>query len=146
MREESPTRPGVLLSVPPVEVAAARLPRASEGNSAHRVVATKTWRVRVGGEGGFRAFVVVQDVAGEGLVGEACGLPCLGMGETLSFPVQNQFDVVDQGHAVCCGKLLCPRTDKIDMRAFFQHQTRGLMGLRRRSTQATPPAFMRPPP
>ena len=26
MREESPTRPGVLLRVPPVEVAAARLP------------------------------------------------------------------------------------------------------------------------
>src|ERR1035437_8300016 len=33
MREDSPTRPGVLLRVPPVEVAAARLPWASRATA-----------------------------------------------------------------------------------------------------------------
>ena len=38
MREESPTRPGALLRVPPVEVAAARLPCGVEGDGADGVV------------------------------------------------------------------------------------------------------------
>src|ERR1035437_5695723 len=46
MREESPTRPGVLLRVPPIEVAAARLPWASRATAP-----TVSWVSKAGEEG-----------------------------------------------------------------------------------------------
>src|ERR1700728_1803595 len=48
MRDESPTRPGVLLRVPPVDVAAARLPRASRATAP-----TVSWLSMPEEDGGF---------------------------------------------------------------------------------------------
>jgi hypothetical protein len=91
--------------------------------------------MRVNGDHGFGAFVVVEDGvregfrAGEGVVGEAGGLAELGMDEALALAVENEFGVVDEGHAVGVGKVLCSFTDEVDVGTFFEDQTCSLDGI-----------------
>jgi len=114
-----------------------------EGDGADGVVAAKAGGVRVGwkgsfppqrqrpvaGDPGFRAFVVVEDVAGEGFVGQSGGLADLGMGEALAFAVEDEFGVVDEGHAVSLGELLCAVADEVDVGTLLKDQARGLDGV-----------------
>jgi hypothetical protein len=51
------------------------------------------------------------------------------MGEALAFAVENQFGVVDEGHAVGLGEVLRAVAYEIDVRTFFQDQTGGLNGV-----------------
>jgi hypothetical protein len=67
--------------------------------------------------------------AGEGVVGETGGLAGLGLGEAFALAVENQLGVVDEGHAVGVGELLCASTDEIDVLALFQDQAGGLNGV-----------------
>jgi hypothetical protein len=137
MSEESPTRPGVLLSVPPVEVAAARLPRASRATAptVSWLVNWETNQIILSREGCLRAFVVVEDMngnffrAGEGFVFQTGGFTSLGKGEAFALAVEHQFGVVDEGHAVGVGELLSAFSDEVDVRAFFQDQAGGLDGI-----------------
>ena len=76
-----------------------------------------------------RAFVVVEDVAGEGDVGEARCFASLGNFEALALSVEHQLGVFDEGHAVGVGELLSAGADEVDVGAFFQHQPRGLDGV-----------------
>ena len=140
MSEESPTRPGVLLSVPPVEVAAARLPRKSRATAP-----TVSWIDAefespgrkpglLGRNGRLRALVVVQDgcveiEAGEGFVGEAGSLAGLSFGEAFTLAVQDQFGVVDEGHAVREGKLLGAGANEVDVGALFKDEPGSLDGI-----------------
>ena len=78
---------------------------------------------------GFRALVVVEDLAGEGVVGESGGLAGLGVGETLALAVENQLGVVDEGHAVGVGKLLGAGADEVNVGALFEDQAGGLDGV-----------------
>ena len=68
-------------------------------------------------------------LAGESIFGKTGGLTELGMSETLALAVENQFVVVDEGHAVGVGELLCARTNEIDVWTFFEDQTGGLNGV-----------------
>jgi hypothetical protein len=170
MREESPTRPGVLLRVPPVEVAAARLPWESRATAPtvswessldedFEFVVSQVpnrgtlesrdclaWKKRPGSlsgaraglgalESGFRAFVVVEDwvqrgvLAGECVVAEAGGFAELGVGEAFALAVEDQFGIVDEGHAVGVGKLLRAGADEVDVRALFEDEAGGLDGV-----------------
>jgi hypothetical protein len=91
--------------------------------------------MRVDGDPGFGAFVVVMDGmresfrAGERFVGEAGGFAGLGMGEALTLAVENQFGVVDEGHAVGAGEVLGSGSDEVDVRTFFEDQAGGLNGV-----------------
>jgi hypothetical protein len=86
-------------------------------------------------EGSFWAFVVVEDGvrdgvrAGEGVVGEAGGFAELGVGETFTLAVENEFGVRDEGHAVGVGEVLGSLTDEIDVWTFFKDQASGLNGI-----------------
>ena len=100
-----------------------------EGDCADGVMAAESGRVRVGRKSGLGTFVVVEDVAREGFVGQAGGLAGLGMGEALAFAVENQFSVVDKGHAVRLGELLGTVADEVDVGALFEDKPRGLNGV-----------------
>jgi len=78
---------------------------------------------------GFRGFVVVEEVAGEGDVGEPGGVTGLGVGEALAFAIENQVSVVDEAHAVGVGKLLGAGADEVNVGALFKDQARGLYGV-----------------
>jgi len=83
----------------------------------------------------FRTFVIVEDGvqdsfgAGEGLVREAGGFAKLGVGEAFALAVEDEFGVVDEGHAVGVGEVLCTRADEVDVRTFFEDQAGGLNGV-----------------
>jgi hypothetical protein len=51
------------------------------------------------------------------------------MGEALTLAVEDQFGVVDEGHAVGVGELLGAGADEVDVRAFFEDQAGGLNGV-----------------
>jgi len=51
------------------------------------------------------------------------------MGEALTLAVEDQFGVVDEGHAVGLGKLLGASADKIDVLAVFEDQAGGMNGI-----------------
>ena len=72
----------------------------------------------------FGGFVV--EVSGEGGIGEASGFAGFGVGETLTFAVEDEFRVVDELHAVGGGELLRARTDEVDMRTLLKDETRGV--------------------
>jgi hypothetical protein len=82
-----------------------------------------------------RAFVVVEVGgrrsirAGEGLVGEAGGFAELGLGESLTLAVEDEFGVVDKGHAVGVGEFFGAVADKVDVRTFFENQAGSLNGI-----------------
>ena len=87
-------------------------------------------------EGGFGTFVVVEDVigtvglgAGEGFVVEAGGLAGLGVAQALDFAVEDEFGIVDEGHAVGGGKALRAFSDEIDVLALFEDEAGGLDGV-----------------
>jgi hypothetical protein len=86
-------------------------------------------------EGGLGAFVVVQEGeqggidTGEGIVAETSGFAFAGMDEALALTVEDEFGVVDEGHAVGLGKLLGAVADEVDVVAFFKDQARGLNGI-----------------
>jgi len=97
-----------------------------------------TWgtrRVVMRGEGGFWAFVVMQEgdqggvEAGEGVVSQACGFAHLGLGEALAFAVENQFCVVDEGHAMGVGKPLSAFSYEVDVSATFKDEASSLNGV-----------------
>jgi hypothetical protein len=71
----------------------------------------------------------VEDVAGEGFVGQASGLTGLGMGEALAFAVEDEFGVLDEGHAVGPGELLGAIADEVDVGALLKDQAGGLDGV-----------------
>ena len=115
MREESPTRPGALERVPPVEVPAAMWPWMSSATAP-----TVSWEWAVGRE---------LAVAAEGGVGSAGGFALLELHEAVAFAVDDELGVVDQSHAVLGGETLGTRADEVDMRRFFEHQAGGLDGV-----------------
>jgi hypothetical protein len=86
-------------------------------------------------EGGFGAFVVVEDgvqggiLSGEGVVAEAGRLTELGMDEALALSVEDELRVVDEGHAVGLGKVLCAGADEVDVGTLFEDQAGGLNGV-----------------
>jgi hypothetical protein len=86
-------------------------------------------------EGGFGAFVVVEDVggdfagAGEGVVAQAGGFTELGLGEAFALAIEDQLGVVDEGHAVGLGKALGAFRDKVNVGTFFEDEARGLDGV-----------------
>jgi len=82
-----------------------------------------------GGHGRFGALVVVEDVAGEGFVGEAGGFAGLGVAEAFALAVEDQLGVVNEDHAVGVGKLLGAGADEVDVGAFFQDEAGGLDGV-----------------
>ena len=71
----------------------------------------------------------MEEVAGEGEVGESGGLTGLGVGEALAFAVENEAGVVDEAHAVGVGKLLGAGSDEINVGALFKDQARSLDGV-----------------
>jgi hypothetical protein len=79
-----------------------------------------------------RAFIVVENWSeggietGEGVVAKASGFTNLGLSESFALAVENQFGVVDEGHAVSVGKPLGAFADKINMCAAFENQTGSL--------------------
>jgi hypothetical protein len=91
--------------------------------------------MRIDGDPGFGAFIVMQEGnqrgvdAGEGVVSETGGLAALGNDEALALAVEDEFGVVDEGHAVGLGKLLCAVADKVDMMALFEDQAGSLNGI-----------------
>ena len=73
-------------------------------------------------DGGLRRLVV----SGEGEVGESgLGLG-LGLGEAIAFAFQDEFGVVNQGHAVLLGEILGSGADEVDVRALVEDEARGL--------------------
>src|ERR1035438_5934106 len=78
-------------------------------------------------KGGFGALVVFE--AGEGVVGEACGVAALSEGEAFDFAREDELAVVDQGHAVSGGETLRAFTNKIDMGRFLQDEAGGPDGV-----------------
>jgi hypothetical protein len=66
---------------------------------------------------------------GEGVVAEAGGLAELGMCEALALAIEDEFGIVDEGHAVGAGKLLGAFADEVDVGALFEDQTGGLNGV-----------------
>ena len=104
-----------------------------EGDGADGVMTTETrWIVN---DGSLGVFVVVEDgleggiQAREGGVAQAGGLAMLGMSEALTLAVEDQFSVVDEGHAVGLGKLLGASADEVDVLAVFEDQTGSLNGV-----------------
>lgn len=79
--------------------------------------------------GGFRAFVVAVEFAGEGFVGQTGSLAGLGVGKTPAFAIEDEFAVVDEGHAVGGGKGFGSGTDEIDVGTLFEDQARGMDGI-----------------
>ena len=77
----------------------------------------------------FRTLIVLENLAGEGFVGEACGLAGLGEGQALAFTVEHQLLIVDEGHAVGCGELLGSGADEVDMGTLFKDETSGPDGI-----------------
>ena len=63
--------------------------------------------------------VLVVAVAGECGVGEAGGGAGLGLGEALTFAIEDELTVVDQLHAVGLGKALCAFANEVDVGRFF---------------------------
>jgi hypothetical protein len=53
----------------------------------------------------------------------------LGVGEALALTVEDEFGVVDEGHAVRGGELLGAIADEVDMVALFEDQAGGLNGI-----------------
>lgn len=51
------------------------------------------------------------------------------MGEALAFAIEDEFGVVNEGHAVGGGEPLCAFTDEVDMGAFFEDKAGGLYGV-----------------
>jgi hypothetical protein len=51
------------------------------------------------------------------------------MGQAFAFAVENQFGIVDEGHAVGLGELLCAVADEVDVGALLEYQTRCLNGV-----------------
>jgi len=104
-----------------------------ESDGADGVVTAETAGIVNGGCLG--VLVVVEDgleggiEAGEGVVAEAGGLAALGMSEALALTVEDQFGVVDEGHAVGLGELLGSGTDEIDVLAVFEDEAGGLNGI-----------------
>jgi len=78
-------------------------------------------------ERGFGGFVV--EVAGEGVVGEACGGTGFCLGEALAFAIEDQFAVIDEFHAVGLGEELGSFSHKVDVRALFEDEARGVDGI-----------------
>ena len=71
----------------------------------------------------------MEDVAGEGFVGEAGGLTGLGLGEALDFPREDELGVVDEGHAVGLGEAFRAFSNKVDVRASFEDEASGADGV-----------------
>jgi len=53
----------------------------------------------------------------------------LGFTQALAFAVEHELDIINESHAVGLGELLSAGADKVDMRRFLQHETRGLDGV-----------------
>ena len=68
-------------------------------------------------------------VAGEGVVGEACGLTGLGICEPFALTVEDQLGVIDEGDAVGVGEGFSAGADEIDVRAFFEDDAGGVDGV-----------------
>ena len=60
--------------------------------------------------------------------------------EAVAFARDDELGVVDEAHAVLRGEALGAGADEVDVRRLVEHEPRGLDRVRRRSTQATPPA------
>ena len=122
MRDESPTRPGSLLSVPPVEVAAAMLPCESRATAP-----TVSWESS-GGEAVSGRFVVAESPA-KVRSGRPGLFVSLRLCEAFAFAVEDELGVVDQGHAVGGGELFGSLGDEVDVRALVEDEAGGLDGV-----------------
>jgi hypothetical protein len=63
------------------------------------------------------------------LVGLALGEALPGFLEALFFAVEDQFCVVDEGHAVLVGEGFCAGADEVNVGAFVEHEAGGLDGV-----------------
>ena len=84
--------------------------------------------------GRFRALIVLKRVGSgvwtrEGLIGQSRSLTGLGKGEPLAFPVEDQFGIIDESHAMRLGELLGSGADEVDVGTLFKHQPGGLDGI-----------------
>ena len=77
----------------------------------------------------FGALVVMEADSGEGGVIEAGGMTELCVGEALAFAIEYEFAVINEGHAVGLGELLCAGTDEVDVLAFLEDEAGGLDGV-----------------
>lgn len=62
-------------------------------------------------------------------VGETGGVASLGVGETETLAIEDQFRVIDEGHAVGVGEVLGALADEVDVGAFLEDETRGVDGI-----------------
>jgi hypothetical protein len=73
--------------------------------------------------------VFVVAVAGEGGIGEASGVARLSLGEALTFAIEDELAVVDEGHAVGVCESFCAFSYKVNMGALFEDKARGVDGI-----------------
>ena len=71
----------------------------------------------------------MEDVAGEGFVGEPGGLAGLGAGQAFAFAREDELLIVNEGYAVGGGELLGAGTDEIDVGTLFEDEARGPDGV-----------------
>ena len=125
--DESPTRPGVLLSVPPVEVPAAMLPLAIQRDGAHRIVRGRR--------------------RGEDLVLLARHFLLLRFLQALDFARDDELLVRAELDAVFLRKRFRALRNQVNVRAFFQHLARRVdrrCGCARRSRRRRRAASVHP--
>ena len=80
-------------------------------------------------EGGLGGFVIAEDVPGEGFVGESGGLAFFGRVEAFALAVEDEFGVVDEGHAVAGDEGFGVGSNEVDVRALLKDDARGLDGV-----------------
>src|ERR1700723_10293 len=68
-------------------------------------------------------------MAGEGVIGEAGGVAGFCIGETDALAVEDQFGVVDEGHAVRVRELLSAGADEEDVGTFLEDEARCVNGI-----------------
>jgi len=68
-------------------------------------------------------------VAGEGVVGEACGGAGFCLAEAFAFAIEDQFAVIDEFHAVGLGEEFGSFSHEVDMRALFEDEARSVDGI-----------------
>ena len=67
--------------------------------------------------------------AGAGCGGGACAQFLLRVGQVTAFAIDDQFGIIDEGHAVFRSEGLRAGADEINVRTQIQDQTRGMNGI-----------------
>ena len=90
-------------------------------------------RIRCQGPGGRLGTAVSGDLSSPAKVESLSGSPApsvgLGFGEAVALAIEDEFGVVDQGHAVLVGEIFGSCADEVDMRALVEDEAGGLDGV-----------------